>query len=412
LQLGIGFVKIIKQIFSWVMLLSLFITPSIKNFNGLFDLYWFYPIYLILIVIGIFTLKKTLVKGNKFLLFWLIIFLISTTANLIHPYPIENLLKQSFGFLFVGLAWFVFFKLKWLTIHETFNAYLKIAIIAAFLTIPEQILHYNGIHLTPMKGAWLGMFRCYSICEEPFYLALLIAPALIHLLKNLEQSKDYIILTILTIGLFFTFSGAAWLGIILYFIVKLFKQENYKQIIVSMALIIGILSILFAYKGTQTRIKQSYELFAYFPQIPNIQFLESQNTSSRSIYLNSVVAWQQFKLNPLIGGGIGSHKSAYEKIIIKKMPENAIAHYNVNDGGSGLIRWISEFGLLGIFLILFLLKSLVLSKKNNIKEASLSYWLIHLIHAGNFFSHGTFFWIFITKNRWFETDSNNKEGKP
>ena len=80
---------------------------------------------------------------------------------------------------------------------------------------------------------------------------------------------------------------------------------------------------------------------------------------------------------------------------LKKRSQPFVVHLNAADAASGLIRWISEMGLLGGGLIVLLLVQLLYIKKGANNEAAGSYWIIHLIHGGNYFIHGSFFFLFL-----------------
>ncbi len=394
------------------MLLTLFFTPSIKSFYNVFDFYWYYPLYLFTLMFGVYKLGFKTVFINKYSYFVLFLFVLGIISKFLNPYPFIDLIKQIGGFILVGFTWFVFFKLNIIPTKQIFNIYLKICFILSLLTIPEQILHQFGVHLTPLKGGWLGLYRCYSICDEPFYFSLLITPSIIYYFNQKFNKTNLLILSSLFIGLFQTFSGAAWLGLMLYFLIDVFREKDKTKQLIHIVAILTLSFIVLSYHGTQKRIIETSKMFSYFPEIPPLTQLERFNTSSRSIYLNSVTTFEQLKNNPIIGGGIGSHKNTYNESIIKKIPDNTIKHYNVSDGASGIIRWISELGIVGLIFILFLLKKTIFKSNSIFRKSALVYWIIHLIHAGNFFSHGTFFWYFIINDRWFERNSNDKESKP
>src|SRR5690606_29305164 len=134
--------------------------------------------------------------------FVLVISLSSLLSMLFNPYPLILWLKQVGGWIFFGYSWLAIISMQTSRKVELLNVYATVAIIAAFLTIPEQILHLSGIHLTPMKGGWLGFFRCYSISDEPFPLALLIVPVIILYLEKGKTliMRERIYLIILLIG--------------------------------------------------------------------------------------------------------------------------------------------------------------------------------------------------------------------
>lgn len=408
-----------KTLLMWCMLLSVFFTASIKNAFGLFDFYWFYVIYLIVWLRGFYIIGLKKILFNPFSISLGIIILLSIVNFLLIKYPIFDLIKQSIGFVFCGLAW-------WIMMHDykhnfkpIINAFLIIATIAAILCIPEQLLHIYNIHITPKKGAFMGLYRCYSFCEEPFYLAMLLAAALVWYLHQWSALNKYqkTAVFFLLNGLFMTFSGAAWIGILVYGILVMFKKSSlvYKALLL---IIITLMSLLIGtYHGTQKRISDTVNIFKSFPHLPSNQQLIKTNSSSRSIYLHAITAWEQGKKNPITGGGLGSHQNAYNKVVIAPLKNRAqpfVVHLNAADAASGLIRWVSEMGLLGASLIVLLLIQLLYIKKDANSEAAGSYWIIHLIHGGNYFIHGSFLFLFLNFRTWglIQLNRRNKKSEP
>lgn len=378
------------------MVLSLFVTIKIPNFQNLFDFYWYYPLYGIVVVYGIFKIGlKTLIM-QPWLAFVGLIAGVSLISLWIHPYSYIQWLKLVIGWLFLGYSWLIIFRLQKQP-NNILNTYFSIAIVAAFLTIPEQILHVLDIHITPKKGAWLGMYRCFSIANEPFPLAMLLMPCIIYYLekgKNLFF-KEKVFLFLLICGLFFTFSGGGWAVIGIYFIYSVLKKSaNYNRLI-RLGFLILLLLVSFFYKGTQLRISETTSIFGYFPEIPPTEILNNTNTSSRAIYLNTLVAWKQFLQNPILGGGLGSHGEAYEQYVTKPLENKniLIAHFNQADGASGAVRWFSEMGLFGVFLLGLLLRKILFENIQELKLPMLGFWFAFLIHAGNYFHNGSMMWL-------------------
>ncbi|MCK9480555.1 MAG: O-antigen ligase family protein [Bacteroidia bacterium] len=384
------------DILNFLMVLSLFVTDKSPNFFNLFDFYWFYPLYLLVIGYGIYRLGISTLLNQRWLYFVLIIASTSIISNLIHPYSYLQLGKQIIGWLVIGYAWIIMFKLQKDRI-SILNTYFSIAIIAAFLTIPEQILHVLDIHITPKKGGWLGLYRCFSFANEPFPLALLLIPCIIYYIEKGSKLivKEKIYLFLLLTALFFTFSGGGWLVIGIYFIFSAFRQTKmvYK-------LITGVLFLLFItsftlYRGTQLRIKETVQLFQNFPQLPTEEVLNQTNTSSRAIYLNSITAWHQFTANPLLGGGLGSHGEAYDESIIQPLEQHNIhiAHFNKFDGASGAIRWFSEMGLFGLLLFGMFVRKILRYQHKELIAPVFGFWIAFLLHSGNYFHNGSMMWI-------------------
>lgn len=321
----------------------------------------------------------------------------SLVSQIVSSYPWVDLIKQGGGWLLFSSTWLIF--ASWYRKHSfnLMSIYAALAILAAALTLPEQVLHQLQIHVRPMKGGWLGLYRCYSITTEPFTLALLILPVLTCYLWHLFELNfvQRVYLTVLLMALFFTFSGAGWLVLFCVLLAMGIVRSSglYRAILWGLSVALGISFVL--YGGTQLRITQTLRLFQNYPHIPSQIQLNEANSSSRAVYLNAVAAGYQFSRNPITGGGLGSHKTAYQEAVLKPMEEQNIqvAHYNMSDGAAASLRWISETGLMGIFLVLYWLR-LGFKQQNTQQQMSISaYLLAYLMHSGNYFQNGTFFWL-------------------
>lgn len=397
------------EVLTFLMVLSVFVTSKVQNFQHLFDFYWYYPLYLIVIVYGVMKLGFVRLLKQKWLLFVGVIATLSLISLWINPYSYFQWAKQVAGWLLFGYAWIVIYLLQEEK-NNILNIYFSIAIIAAFLTIPEQILHVLDIHITPKKGGGLGLYRCFSIVNEPFPLAMLLIPVIIYYLEQgrvlLANEKLYLL--ILFIGLFFTFSGGGWLVLVLYFIFSIIKRSSAKGIIMKVVMLLLLVISFTFYKGTQLRITETVSIFKHFPELPDVQTLNSTNTSSRAIYLNTIVAWKQFVQNPISGGGLGSHGEAYNEFITKPLHDKqiVIAHFNQFDGASGLIRWFSEMGLCGMLFLFMFFRQIIRQSDKKWVASELGFWIAFLIHAGNYFHNGSMMWM--QKNRTYKLLEKDK----
>ena len=389
-----------KNVFAICMILTVFVSYKYQNFAGIADFYYHYILYFLVLIFGFFRVSYNTVWQQPFLKFLLITLVSSAIAYFFQPYPLIHFAKQFGGFIFIGLTWLVFFILFKGSKQMLFSIYIGIALIAAFLTIPEQVLHQYDVHLTPKKGGWIGLFRCYSFTEEPFSLALLLLPALSFYTQKMATLSRWGLLqfAVLLTGFFFTFSGAGWLVFGLFLLFNLWQslKSNKRWLFAVKILVLTSLSVgFFSYSGTQTRVRESMKMVSYFAELPSKKVLVDVNTSTRALYLNSIVAYNQVKKNPLTGGGLGSHGVAYKKIVQTPLDSFGIyiAHYNQLDGGSGLIRLLSEFGLVGLFFILYVFYRIIKFEHVSLRMPFALFWMAYLIHSGNYFLHGTFFWL-------------------
>jgi hypothetical protein len=90
--------------------------------------------------------------------------------------------------------------------------------------------------------------------------------------------------------------------------------------------------------------------------VGDVTEIDSVEVSAVTILANRVVAEENLKLRPLLGGGLGSHPVAYDKFS-PFMPGFAeeIEGLNAQDASGLLLRLLSETGVLGTLFFLWAL---------------------------------------------------------
>ncbi len=84
------------------------------------------------------------------------------------------------------------------------------------------------------------------------------------------------------------------------------------------------------------------------------------NLSTYAFYSNYKVTKETIKHNPMFGTGLGTYEYNYDKYLKKTIPESSFRKYykiNRKDANSMFFRILSETGLFGTMLLLFLLLS-------------------------------------------------------
>lgn len=394
-----------KRLLPLLMVLSVFVqTGAIQNVGGVFDFYWYYPLYFFVFIQGVFRLRFSLCRPLLGII--IILFVSSLLAYAFQPYPKIALLKQTAAWAFILLVWWFFLSQEKANsrLSDLFRTYVIVAVVAAFLTLPEQFLHQLGLHLTPKKGGWLGLYRCYSICIEPFTLGTLLLPAFLILLSlRLQNSKTVPLyaLPILTIGIFLTFSFAVWIALLTGLAaLSVLHIKTMGKYTLPLMVVIGL--GLVSYSGSRARIVETAGLFSFFPSLPPAEVLHRSNSSSRAVYLNAICAYEQVKQHPLTGGGLGSHATAYAQYIEIPLVESGVilAHYNQVDAGSAWLRWLSEMGLLGLLLAILWVRKILQTTPYSWIIGAMAYLLSVGLHGGNYFHFGLQAWIILTGFIW------------
>ncbi|MFM7813303.1 MAG: hypothetical protein ACKO66_02175 [Flavobacteriales bacterium] len=125
--------------------------------------------------------------------------------------------------------------------------------------------------------------------------------------------------------------------------------------------------------------------------------------SSFVLYNNSHVAWENFKVHPIFGTGLGSHPTAFDKYTLTNVQGAVQIDFNKMDANSMLLRLMSETGAYGLFvMILLLIRSWIFKPRsaddvNWVMSNGLAMIiLIYLIRQGHYFLNGfpLFLWMF------------------
>jgi hypothetical protein len=129
------------------------------------------------------------------------------------------------------------------------------------------------------------------------------------------------------------------------------------------------------------------------------QGLESENASTFALLSNAYVAWQAFIASPIIGNGLGSHSSSYDKYAPDIVsPQFPVWGLNSDDANSLFLRLMSETGILGLATIFYLIIFFARvdgSGARIIRNAILPYFALRLFRFGAYFSMENFFFIMI-----------------
>ncbi|MFM7105010.1 MAG: hypothetical protein ACKOW8_05765, partial [Flavobacteriales bacterium] len=120
-----------------------------------------------------------------------------------------------------------------------------------------------------------------------------------------------------------------------------------------------------------------------------------------------------FGKNPLFGTGLGSHPTAFDRYSLTNLEGAVQIDFNNMDANSMFLRLLSETGLYGVSIMLFILLRNFIFRGNSVNEEN---WLIsnslaliiliYLIRQGHYFINGfpLFVWMY-----YYLAFSNRKE---
>lgn len=396
-----------NKLIVYLLYVSIFIN-SYVFFKEPFEFYLGYIIY-------IFLLPRFILKygfdRNLFFIF-LILFIVGI-FNIFFGNDTASQFFKVFTGVFLSYFFYYYIIIEMdVDVDNLFKWYMIGAYIVAVIGI-IQLISYQ-IHFTPgynfrwilnkwgfAPGGFWGI-RVNSVFAEPTHLGATLAPAFFVSLYNLIVKESLFVnktkSLIIVIVYFLSFSGLGQLGIILSL---LFLMINFGFIrYILLAIPVGIIVFNYFYNNVpefHDRYVGLIELFSGKEyEIGKI------HGSSFILYNNYTVAMRNFFENPVFGTGIGSHLVAFEKYSLAKDITVAGINSNGQDANSMLLRLISETGLFGVGIFLFLIIKCYVPRN---REIDTNHWLIsngilimillNLFRQGHYFLNGFPFFVFL-----------------
>ena len=250
--------------------------------------------------------------------------------------------------------------------------------------------------------------RVNAVFSEPAYYAATMAPAffvgIYNLLKREENFVSKFKSLIIVLAYFTPFSSVGIMGIFLTIIILLINLGFFRYAFIMIPLLVFVARYSY-FNVPEFRDRWDGTIALYTTD--NIYSYDIHG-SSFVLYNNSHVAWENFKKNPIMGTGLGSHPIAFDKYSYTNVIGAVQLDYNSKDANSMFLRLMSETGLYGMVVILLLLfGSWVFSWQAVEKE----YWLIsnacaliillYMLRQGHYFLNGFpfFLWLHFYTNK-------------
>lgn len=413
-----------KRLMNVLMCCSIFM-DDFYFFREPFDFYYFYIIYFVFIVYYIISTGSFQLLPGWFFKFILVLFGLSLVAGLLYNTLTFSFTKQVIGITFSSIAFYCLLKINKFDLEKIFRTYLNLAFLVALWGIIVEVVLLAGYPISDkIKTTTIGLFRAYSVMSEPYFLAVVLIPALyyygyrfIAIPKSRFKFESLVKLPVVFICFVLTFSSAGYIALALMAIMFLYNK-NYFSIskggirfillplflLLALTLLGNLKEYLFEF---QARIDDTVGLFTKGAGASTSAVSES-NSSTFALYSNFVIAQNSFTRNPLIGSGLGSHATNYDKMFALYFPKDFLIRFgsfNKFDANSLFLRLMSETGLLGLisffyFMFKFFLKKKGLKKKeffnlNIINQGIFILFVVRLVRTGNYIGNGFFMFFFI-----------------
>jgi hypothetical protein len=413
------------RLLSLLMVCSVFMDDFLF-FRTPFDFYYYYIIYLFFLISAIIKNKSLILLPSWSLWFMILLYSSSLFVSISYDTLGVHLLKQMLGITYSAIAFYLLIKSNNFNINKIFQIYLKVAFWVALWGVITELLMLNNIFVSEkVKTTTTGLYRVYSIMGEPYFLAVVLIPALYYYLLRTgrEANFRYKLNNLFKSGIILlcfllTFSSAGYIGLVLMAIMYMYSA-NYFSIIQGrlkffLMPIIVILFITFynnikdAFYEFQVRIDDTLSLFQDSDGGVDVKKVSMVNSSTFALYTNYIIARESFGRNPIFGSGLGSHPINYDITFTKYFPKDfqeRFGTFNKFDANSLFLRLMSETGLFGIVSVLLFLFRFFMGKKhfqnkqlyelNIINQGIFILILVRLVRTGSYFSNGFFLFIFM-----------------
>jgi hypothetical protein len=287
----------------------------------------------------------------------------------------------SFGGIFIASFIFIIFKDSFYrSIHKSINFFLVLNFIFQFL----EFIGLLNFGITPSVFINFGLNARYSgLFTEPSHLALAYGPIFyvycLEMVNNNQSNvKSYSFISLLLISSLLSLSATLIVSYALAIVLIFFHVLNklsYKRICIY---ILGFFI--------------SFSLLLNINQLHD-RFFDKENLSNAVISLHTASALNSLGELNLVGYGFNQYKRSFYDYIdsITLDGGRAPVMLNYNDGANNLNKLLGEFGLLGAFLILYVIYKIFKNiKKYDIlfQFCSFSFLILTFIRAAGYFNAG------------------------
>lgn len=387
--------------------LSIFVN-SYVFFREPFEFYFGYIIFIVLLPGYIIRYGF---NGNMFFIFFTL--LVTGMFNVFLGNNTTNLFFKVYAGLFMSYFFYYYIVLDFdYDIERLFRWYLIGSYVAAVIGIIQfvsfRIGFVYGYEYRFILNKWGlspgGLFglRVNSIFAEPTHLGSVLSAAFFVSLYNLFRRETYGITRtqsiVIIVVYLLSFSSLGQTGVFLSIILLAVNFGVVRYVLLVIPLGIALFNVLYAYViDFRERLDGLITLFS------GGQFkLGKTHGSSFILYNNYHVALENFKTNFVFGTGVGSHPVAFEKHSIAKDIKVYGFSSNSADANSMLLRLISETGLFGVLIFLFVMFRFYVRRNAAedtyhwlISNSILVMILLNLFRQGHYFLNGFPFFIMI-----------------
>lgn len=388
----------------YLIVFSVFVSVFINSYVFFTEPFEFYIGYVIFVMLlPVFFFRHAM---EPFLLRVFVLLLVVGIFNIF----LENNTSALFFKVYTGLAMSYFFYYYIIVefdfdIEQIFKWYLTGSYWVSWIGIVQFIFfmigYENGYNFWYILNKWGytpgGLFgiRINSVFAEPTHLGTVLSGAFFVAVYNLLRKETYHynrFQGMIVIGVYFlSFSAMGQLGVFLAVFLLAISYGLVRYVLVAIPVSVFLFNIVYE---NVTDFRERYDSTVSLFSGGKFE-LGKTHGSSFTLYNNYVVAIKNFQDNYLFGSGIGSHPVAFQKYSLGKGIKTIGFNNNSADANSMLLRLISETGLFGTIIFLYITFRCYVVRG---KEPETNHWLIsnailvmillNLFRQGHYFLNG------------------------
>ena len=366
----------------------------------------FFELPLLMLSVFLLAYNKKKWYISSILKYLLVVFLISTIVIYLTGYRYEKALQQFFFLSMFFLLYEQFFIHNKKTLVSLFKKYIRVAYYICLLGLFQELVYLvtkiNIAHLLPGYYAdhfiVEGLLRVTSTLCEGGCLGTSLIPALVYLFYYNDKheilgNKKWVVFatSLLTVS---PFVYAFFFVVIVLKMKDKFKYAKRLAGIAAVCFIVYIGYSVVNYDANEESTGKNSILMRFqdtYRVITNIDADDlktllsySGNASTSVIATNMYIALHA--PSRLFGTGIGTNAQSYQKIV----DVNTSFEYNPDDGYSLFNRILSEFGLFGICMYIFLVYKFF-NRGNCLNICFFCMIVCLFCRGGNYMLYGTVF---------------------
>lgn len=396
---------------NFIFIVFIYLSIFINSFIFFREPFEFYFGYLIFVVLLPGFIVRYGFNGSLFFIFFTLF--VTGIVNIF----LGNNTTALFFKVFTGLAMSYFFYYYVVVefdydIEKLFGWYLTgsyiVALIGIFQFISFKIGFTPGYDLRWVFNKWSvtpgGVFgiRVNSVLAEPTHLGTVLSAAFFVSIYNLSQKKGYYLnrtqSIVIIVVYILSFSSLGQTGIFLSLLLLAVSFGLARYIVIAIPVGIVLFNILYNnVNDFRERLNGLVDLFSG----KDFQ-LGKTHGSSFILFNNYKVALENFKTNFVFGSGIGSHPVAFGKYSLARFYKTEGFNSNGADANSMFLRLLSETGLFGVSIFLYIMVKCYVKRQEHIQT---NHWLIsngilimiilNLFRQGHYFLNGFPFFMML-----------------